>query len=126
MEELPAIPADTATAALRARSAELHEERERLETQFKNLAKAAATAADTTLLDQLPLAGDVLPALPPRLKARLFQAFDIAVLWNQPGSQATVHAEITETTLRAVLAILDPARTATTTPAPVNPPSWAI
>jgi hypothetical protein len=54
-------------------------------------------AADLTLLDCLPLAGDVLPDLPPRLKARLFQVFDIAVLWNKPGSQATVRAEITET-----------------------------
>ena len=58
----------------------------------------------------LPLAGDVLPALPPRLKAHLFQAFDIAVLWNKPASQATVHAEITDTTLPAVLAILNPAQ----------------
>jgi hypothetical protein len=114
LEELPANPADTATAAMRARIrarfAQLHEERERLESQLKTLAKATPAAADTTLLDQRPLTGDVLPALPPRLKARLFQAFDIAVLWNKPASQATVHAEITETTLQAVLAILDPAQ----------------
>ncbi len=67
-----------------------------------------------------PLAGDILP---PRLKARPFQAFDIAVLWNKPGNQATVHAEITETTLHAVLAILDPGQdgyhdTSTDQPAP--------
>jgi hypothetical protein len=118
-------------ARIRARFAELHEERERLETQLKILAKAAPAAADTTLLDQLPLAGDVLPDLPPRLKARLFQAFDIAVLWNKPASQATVHAEITDTTLQAVLAILNPAQdgyhdTSTDQPAPMgdltNPP----
>jgi hypothetical protein len=33
---------------------------------------------------------------------------DIAVLWNKPGGQATVRAEITETTLQAVPGILDP------------------
>ena len=114
LEELPATPADTATAALRARIrarfAQLHEERERLEAQLKTLAKATPAAADTTLLDMLPLAGDVLPGLPPRLKARLFAAFDIAVLWNKPASQATVHAEITDTTLHAVPAILDPSQ----------------
>jgi hypothetical protein len=53
-------------------------------------------AADTSLLDQLPLAGDVLPRLSPRLKARLFQVFDISVLWNKPGRQVTVTAEITD------------------------------
>jgi hypothetical protein len=46
--------------------------------------------------------------LPPRLKARLFAAFDISVLWNKPGKQATVHAEITQTTLRSVPGLLDP------------------
>ena len=48
--------------------------------------------------------------LPPRLKARLFHVFDISVLWNKPGSQATVRAEITDTTLRAVPGILDPSQ----------------
>jgi site-specific DNA recombinase len=129
LEELPANPADTATAALRARIrarfAELHEERERLEAQLKALAKIVPVAADLTLLDRLPLAGDVLPDLPPRLKARLFQAFDIAVLWNKPGGQATVRAEITETTLHAVPGILDPSQdgyddTGTSQPAPMG------
>ena len=114
LEELPANPADTATAALRARIrarfAELHDERELLETQLKALAKTTPAAADTELLDQLPLAGDVLPRLPPQLKAKLFQTFDLAILWNKTGSQATVHAEITDNTLQALQAILNPAQ----------------
>jgi hypothetical protein len=65
-------------------------------------------AADTSLLDRLPLAGDVLPRLSPTLKARLFQVFDITVLWNKAARQATVTAEITEATLQALDAILDP------------------
>jgi hypothetical protein len=112
LEDLPANPDDPATQAyrarIRARFAELHDERGRLETQPKALAKTAPAAADTTLLDQLPLAGDILPDLPPQLKARLFAAFDLSVLWNKPGQQATVHAEITETTLQALTGILDP------------------
>jgi hypothetical protein len=36
-------------------------------------------------------------------------------VWNKPGRQATVHAEITEATLQALPAILDPARTPTMT-----------
>ena len=65
-------------------------------------------AADTSLLDRLPLAGDVLSRLSPTLKARLFQVFDITVLWNKAARQATVTAEITEATLQALDAILDP------------------
>ena len=112
LEDLPANPADPAgqayRARIRARFAELHEERERLETQLKALAKTSPAAADTSLLDRLPLADDVLPRLSPRLKARLFQVFDITVLWNKPARQATVTAEITEATLQALDAILDP------------------
>jgi hypothetical protein len=48
------------------------------------------------------------PLPPPDLKTRLLEAFDIQVLWNKPGRQATVHAEITDATLRALPAILDP------------------
>jgi hypothetical protein len=72
LEELPADPDDPATQAyrarIRARFAELHNEREQLETQLKTLAKTTPAAADTTLLDQLPLAGDILPGLPPSSK----------------------------------------------------------
>ena len=65
-------------------------------------------AADPALLDELPLAGDILPGLDPSTKARLFAAFDLQVLWNKPGRQATVFAEITEATLRALPALLNP------------------
>ena len=74
LEQLPADPADTAAAAMRtrisARFAELHADREQAETQLAALAASTPKAADTTLLDQLPLAGDILPGLPPDLKAR--------------------------------------------------------
>jgi hypothetical protein len=95
-------------ARIRTRFAELHHEREHVEAQLKTLDKTAPAAADPALLDRLPLAGDILPDLPPALKARLLAAFDVEVLWNKDGRQATVHAEITENTLRAVPGILDP------------------
>jgi DNA invertase Pin-like site-specific DNA recombinase len=112
LEQLPADPADAAAAALRgrirARFADLHAEREQLDAQLAALAAAQPRAADPALLDELPLAGDILPGLPPDLKTRLLDAFDIQVLWNKPGRQATVHAEITDATLRALPAILNP------------------
>jgi site-specific DNA recombinase len=114
LEELPADPGDSAAVAMRgrirARFAQLHGEREQIETQLAALAQTTPKAADPALLDQLPMPGDILPGLPPELKAGLFHAFDLQVLWNKPGGQATVFAEITETTLQALPAILDPSR----------------
>jgi site-specific DNA recombinase len=112
LEQLPADPADPAASALRgrirARFAELHAEHEQKKAQLAALAQVTPKAADTTLLDQLPLAGDVLPGLPDDLKAALFAAVDLQILWNKPGRQATVHAEITDATLQALPALLNP------------------
>ena len=112
LEDLPADPADTAAAAMRARIrarfADLHHEREHLETQLAALAKTTPHAADPALLDELPVLGDILPTLPPALKARLFAAFDLEILWNKPGGQATVFIEITQNTLQAIPGIIDP------------------
>ena len=106
LEELPADPGDTAAAAMRARIrarfAQLHGEREQIEAQLAALAQTAPKAADPSLLDQLPMPGDILPGLDPQLKAELFQAFDLQILWNKPGRQATVFAEITDATLQAL------------------------
>jgi len=54
-----------------------------------------------------PLTEDILPGPPPELKARLLDAFDIQIFWKKPGRQATVFAEITDATLRALPAILN-------------------
>jgi hypothetical protein len=106
LEDLPADPADTAAAAMRARIrarfADLHHEREQIETQLANLAKTTPAATDPALLDELPVLGDILPGLPPALKARLLAAFGIEILSNKPGQQVTVFAEITEATLQAI------------------------
>jgi site-specific DNA recombinase len=114
LDDLPADPRDPAAQAyrarIRARFAELHEERELLEAQLTALAKTTPAAADTGLLDQLPLAGDLLPRLTPRLKAKLFAAFDLSILWNKPASQVTVRAEISQATLQAITAILNASR----------------
>jgi hypothetical protein len=85
----------------------LHAERGQLESQLIALDKATPQAADPNRLDQLPLAGDVLPGLTPRLKARLFAAFGLEVLWNKTDRQATVFVKITEATLQAVPGSLD-------------------
>jgi site-specific DNA recombinase len=112
LEQLSPDPADTAAAAMRARItdrfAELHHQREQAQAQLDALQAVTSKAADPTLLDELPLAGDILPGLDPDLKARLFDAFDLQILWNKSGRQATVFAEITEVTLRTLPGILNP------------------
>jgi hypothetical protein len=121
---LPADPADTAAAMrirIRARFAELHHEREQIQTQLAALDKTTPAAANPALLDQLPIAGDILTALPAALKTRLFQAFDLEIQWNKPAQQATVFAEITENTLRAIPAILDPGQDGYHDPDPGEP-----
>jgi len=110
LEQLSPDPADTAAAAMRARItdrfAELHHQREQAQAQLNSLQAATPKAADPTLLDELPLAGNILPGLDPALKARLLAAFDLQILWNKPAGQATVYAEITEATLLALPGIL--------------------
>jgi hypothetical protein len=109
---LEQIPDGPAAAAMRARImdrfAQLHAERTQAETDLKTLSISAPKAADPALLDEIPYAGDILPGLPSALKARLFAMFDLTVLWNKPGNQATVSALITDETLRALPALLNP------------------
>jgi hypothetical protein len=120
------IPDGPAAAAMRARISdrftELHTQRQRAEAKLAALQAAVPTAMDPTLLDEIPYAGNILPGLPPALKARLLAAFDITISWNKPGNQATVRAVLTDATLQAVLDILDPGQdgyhdTAATAPA---------
>ncbi len=109
---LEQIPDGPAAAAIRARImdrfAQLHTQRQETEAQLATLTAHRPRAADPAILDEIPYAGDILPDLPPALKARLFAAFDLSVLWNKPGNQATVTIEITDATLQALPAILNP------------------
>jgi len=110
--ETSANPGDSAAAAMRARIrerfAQLHAERTTAETRLAALAAAVPRAVDPAILGEVPYAGDIVPAMPPALKARLFAAFDITILWNKTDNQATVTAVITDTTLHALPGILDP------------------
>jgi hypothetical protein len=92
------------------RFAELHADREQAEARLAAQGAVTPKAADAALLEELPLAGDILPGLPAELKSRLFDAFDLQILWNKPGRQAIVFAEITDATLNALPGILNPAQ----------------
>ncbi len=91
------LPATDATADRDARAAALTAKLRQLDT---------AQNAQILALEQL----SADPGLPADLKTRLFDAFDLQILWNKPGQQATVFAEITEATIQALPGILDPGR----------------
>jgi hypothetical protein len=97
-------------ARINDRFAQLHAERTAAEDQLTALTAQQPKAADPTLLDEVPYAGDIIPALPPALKARLFALFDLAIVWSKEKGQATVTVTITEATLAELAEVLDPAQ----------------
>jgi hypothetical protein len=80
-------------------------------------------------LDELPYCEDILSGLPPSLKARLFAALDLNVLWNKTGGQVTVYATITDATLAFLTDVLDPGQDGyhdTAAPALADNDMWAL
>jgi hypothetical protein len=65
-------------------------------------------AYDTAILDEVPYAGDILTEMPPALKTRLFEVFDLSILWNKTSGQVTVIATTTDETLTALPELIDP------------------
>jgi hypothetical protein len=111
LEDVPDGPAGKAMRArINERFAQLHADRTAAEAQLAGLAAEQPTAADPAILDEVPYAGDIIPALPPALKARLFAVSDLAILWSKDKSHATVSVTITDATLAALPEILNPAQ----------------
>jgi site-specific DNA recombinase len=113
--ETQADPADPAAQAyrarIRARYAELYDERTRAETALAAAQAAATRADDPDLLDELPLAGDILTAAPDRIKEAICAAFDIHVLYRKDQHQVTIWATITPSTPATIAALITDPRT---------------
>jgi hypothetical protein len=105
-------PNSAAVTAMRTRHlkrfTELETEREDIGRTLAALAKQATleTGGDPSLLDQVPMLGDILERAPDRLKQKLFDAFDIQALYNKAGNQVTLWATITPSTPAALAAII--------------------
>jgi DNA invertase Pin-like site-specific DNA recombinase len=119
--EQPADPADPAAQAyrarIRARYAELYDQRTTTQAQLDGLQQATPQAEDNDpgLLDQLPYAAGLLDDAPGRIKAALLAAFAIHALYNNDDDQVTIRASITHDTPRIIAALLDDPRTDDTT-----------
>ncbi len=90
--EAPAQPGDPAAQALRnrirARFTDLYTERTRLETELAALEAATTQDNDPSLLDALPILGDILTSAPARLIEQLWcspvaQDDDVAVIGDE-------------------------------------------
>jgi len=113
--EQPADPASPAAQAyrarIRARYAELYDERTRTETALKAVQAAAPADNHPDLLDKLPIAAAVFTDAPDRIKAALLAAFDIQALYRDDLDQVTIWATITDDTPHTITALLADPRT---------------
>ncbi len=105
--ETPADPDDPAAQALRnrirARFTELYAQRTSIQTDLAALeATAAKPVDDPTLLDELPLLGDIITNAPDALIEKLLAIFDVRAVYNRDKHQLTIRATITEATRQAV------------------------
>jgi hypothetical protein len=129
--QTPGEPAAQAyRARIRARYAELYDERTRTETALAAAQTATTQANDPALLDELPLAGDIVSAAPDRIKEAIYAAFDIHALYRHDQHQVTIWATITPATPATIAALMTDPRTDSDThpgtppPAPIRGHSW--
>jgi hypothetical protein len=105
-------PNSAAVTAMRTRHlkrfTELEAEREDIGHKLAALAKQATqtTGGDPSLLDRVPMLGDILRDAPDRIKQKLFDAFDIQALYSKTHNQVTFWATITPSTPAALAAII--------------------
>ncbi len=113
--EAPADPADPAAAAyrsrIRARYAELYQERTTTEADLAALQATTPQGNDPTLLDELPTLVGVLADAPLRIKEALLAAFDIYALYSKDTDQVTIRAVLTEDTPGIIAALINDPRT---------------
>lgn len=82
-----------------------------LQAQLDQIQAARPATQDPTLIDELPYATANLAAAPDDIKAKLYAAFGIQVLYRAPKKQATIWATITPTTPGIVAALTTDPRT---------------
>ena len=98
-----------------------------LQAELDTIQAAQPPVQDASLLDELPyLAGHFADA-PDHLKAKLYAAFDIQVLFRAAMKQATIWATITGSTPGIITALADDQRTDNDTACVnlANTPIWA-
>ena len=128
--ETPADPGDPAAEAyrarIRARYAELYDQRIRTEAKLTALQADTPPDDDLSLLDLLPVAAGLFADAPARIREALLTAFDIQALYRSDQHQVTIWVTLTDNTPRTITALLDDPRTDsdTSTPTPGQDPIY--
>jgi hypothetical protein len=81
-----------------------------LQAQLDDIPAAQPPADDPSLLDELPYAAAALADAPEHIKAKLYAAFGIQVLYRAHKNQATIWATITNSTPGIVAALAEDPR----------------
>ena len=99
-----------ALAAMRRRHlerfTELETERDTIDAELTTLAAQPAQTLSPELLDALPQVPGILAELPLKLRCKLYQAFDLQLLYKHDTGQVTCRATITDSTPQTVAAII--------------------
>ncbi len=108
LEDLdPATPAARAMRdRIRARFAQLEDQRTQARTQLDKLTSHPGPATDPGLLDALPQLPTRLTGLPLTVRVRLYQALGIEAVYKHDTHQITCRAVITTSTPQTVAAII--------------------
>ena len=88
-----------------------YDEARTLQAQLDQIDAAQPAQDDPALLDELPHAAAAFTHAPTEIKARIYAAFDIQVLYRAPIKQATIWATITPTTPGIVATLTTDPRT---------------
>jgi hypothetical protein len=92
--------------------------------------RRTAQADDPTLLDELPITGDLVTAAPDRVKELIYAAFDIHAIYRKDQHQVTIRAVLTPSTPATIAALINDPRTnddthpGTPPPAPMPWHTW--
>ncbi len=114
--ELEQLGADTTPATtayrqrIRARNAQLHDQRTHAATLLAALQAAALADNDPSLLDELPYLPRILAEAPEPLKEKLLAALDVQCLYRKDKSQVSIWVTITDTTPATLAALLNDPR----------------
>ena len=91
-----------------------YDEHTQTQTELEQLTAAQPARPDPALLDELPFAPELLGNVPDHIRARVYAAFQVHVLYRQDQHQATIRATITDATPQIIQALQDDPRTDST------------
>jgi len=117
MTQLEQLGSDDSPAAnayrqrIRDQFTQRYDQRTAARTELDQLTANQPPAEDPSLIAELPHAAELLDQVPADIRARIYGAFQVHVLYRAPMRQATITATITDATPGIIAALLHDGRT---------------